>query len=238
MTESDSKEQFDARNWLRNDSFGEVDVLNDCENFVVDGSDPKSDPSVATHTTNVFLDTDATNGISTRKLYPLFIKPAIKAVEMRSRVSCGSPTFVATTVSSTLIRNQDLFSPSNSSTARRGRNAEPFDASINRFLAVNGHSTSYFSAVSCAETVSAEVANINPCEMVNSASNAVFGENPKFVYLGLSPSHRADKLKFVISLATRAGGLTDNSDGLTSSHGISKVTADRVSEAKRYIDYI
>ena len=30
----------------------------------------------------------------------------------------------------------------------------------------------------------------------------------------------------------------DNYDGLTSSHGISKVAADRVSEAKAYSDYI
>ena len=48
----DSKEQVDARNWLRNDSAEQVDVLKDSENLVVDGSDPKSDPIVATHTTN------------------------------------------------------------------------------------------------------------------------------------------------------------------------------------------
>ena len=29
----DSKEQVDARNWLRNDSFKEVDVLNDSDFF-------------------------------------------------------------------------------------------------------------------------------------------------------------------------------------------------------------
>ena len=124
---SNSKEQVDARNWLRNDAFEEVDVLNDSKHFFVNGSDPKSDPNVATHITNGFSDADTTNGISTQKLYPLFIKPAIKAVETRSRASCGSPTFVAKTVSSTRIRNQDIFSPSNSSTAGRGRDAEPFD---------------------------------------------------------------------------------------------------------------
>ena len=113
-----------------------------------------------------------------------------------------------------------------------------FDASINRFSAVNGHSTPYFSSVSGAETVSSEVADVNPCERVNFASNAVFGKNPKFVDLGLSPAHTADKLKSVIVPATRVRGLTDNSDGLTSSHGISKVGADRVSEAKAYSDYI
>ena len=48
---NDSKEQVDARNWLRKNSFGQVDVLNDSKNLVVDGSDPKSDPSLATHTT-------------------------------------------------------------------------------------------------------------------------------------------------------------------------------------------
>ena len=109
---------------------------------------------------------------------------------------------------------------------------------MNQFSAVNGHSTSYFSGVSGAETVSAEVANVNPCESVNFPSNAVFGENPKFVDLGLSTAHTANKLKSVIGPATRVRGLTDNTDGLTTSHGISKVAADRVSEAKAYSDYI
>ena len=200
--------------------------------------DPKSDPSVATHTTNGFSDTDTTNRIPSRKLYPLFIKLAIKDVETRSRASCGSPTFVAMTVSSTQIRNQDIFSPSNSSTTRRGRKSEPFDASIHQFSAVNGHSTSYFSGVSGAETVSVEISDVNPCERVNFASNAIFGKNPNFVDLGLSTDHTADKLNSVIGPATRVRGLKDNTDGLTSSHGISKVAADRVGEAKAYCDYI
>ena len=73
-----SKEHVDARNWLRNDSAEQVDVINDSEKIVVDGSDPKSNPSINTHTTNIILATDTTNRISTRKLYPLFIKPAIQ----------------------------------------------------------------------------------------------------------------------------------------------------------------
>ena len=89
----DSKEQVNARNWLRNDSAEQVDVLNDSENLVVDGSDPKSDPSVATHTTNGILATDTTNGISTRKLYPLSIKPATQAVEKRSSIDLRKPKF-------------------------------------------------------------------------------------------------------------------------------------------------
>ena len=73
---------------------------------------------------------------------------------------------------------------------------------------------------------------------MNFASNPVLGESPKFVDLRLSTAHTADKLKSVIGPVTRAGGLTDNSDRLTPSHGISKVAADRVSEAKAYSDYI
>ena len=115
---SDSKEGVEDRN----DSAKHVDVLNDSEKLVVDGSDPKSDPSVATHTTNGILYIATTNGISTRKLYPLFIKPAIKAVKTRSRASCGSPSFAGTTVSPTRIGNQDISSPNNSSTVRKGRN--------------------------------------------------------------------------------------------------------------------
>ena len=156
-----------------------------CKNWfqklVVDESDTKSDPSIATHTTNKISATYTTNGISTWKLYPLFINQAIQAVvrpitllvtvevkvaqeslspcqkslpqanvtenvigtgrdratprdasssKTRYRASCGSPSFVVTFVYQTWIGNKDIFSPSNSSTARRGRNANPSDASI------------------------------------------------------------------------------------------------------------
>ena len=56
---SDSKEGVEDRN----DSFEEVDVLNDSNFFVVDGSHPKSDPNVVTHTVNRIFSTDTTNGI-------------------------------------------------------------------------------------------------------------------------------------------------------------------------------
>ena len=56
--------------------------------------------------------------------------------------------------------------------------------------------------------------------------------------MGLLTAHTADKLKSVIGPATKVRGWTDISDGLTSSHGISKVAADRVSDAKAYSDYI
>ena len=60
---SDSKEGVEDRN----DSFEEVGVLNDSENLVVDESDPKSDPILATHNTNVISATNTTNGISTQE---------------------------------------------------------------------------------------------------------------------------------------------------------------------------
>ena len=76
-TTIDSEEHVYARNWLRNNSAGQVDAISDSKKLVVYGSDPKSDPSVATHTTNRISDTHTTNGISTQKL---FINPTIQAV--------------------------------------------------------------------------------------------------------------------------------------------------------------
>ena len=62
-TTIDTEEHVDARNWLRNDFAEQVDAISDPQKLVVDGSDPKSDPSVATHTNNWISDTDTTNGI-------------------------------------------------------------------------------------------------------------------------------------------------------------------------------
>ena len=76
-TTIDSEEHVDARNWLRNDSAEQVDAIIDSKKLVVDESNPKSDPIIATHTTNGISDTHTTNGISTQKL---FINPTIQAV--------------------------------------------------------------------------------------------------------------------------------------------------------------
>ena len=88
------------------------------------------------------------------------------------------------------------------------------------------------------EKVSSEVADVNPREKMNFASNSIFVENPKFVDLGLSPAHTAYKLKSIFAPTTRAGGLTDSSDGIMSRHHIAEITTDRVSEAKAYSDNI
>ena len=71
---SDSEEHVDTRNWLRNDFAEQFDAISDSKKLVVDESDSKSDPSVATHTTNVDLDTATTNLISTQKM---LINPTI-----------------------------------------------------------------------------------------------------------------------------------------------------------------
>ena len=74
--------------------------------------------------------------------------------EKRSKAISQRSTFVATSIPPTRIGNQDIFSPSNPITARRGRNAKPFDTSINGFSAVNERSTFYLSGISGVETVS------------------------------------------------------------------------------------
>ena len=76
-TTIDSEEHVHVRNWLRNDSAKQVDAISDSKKLVVGGSDPKSDPSVATHNTNGISITDTNNGMSTQKL---FINPTIQAV--------------------------------------------------------------------------------------------------------------------------------------------------------------
>ena len=73
----DCEEHVDARKWLRNDSAEQVDAISDSKKLVVDGSDPKSDPRVATHTINGISDTHTTNKISTQKL---LINPTIQVV--------------------------------------------------------------------------------------------------------------------------------------------------------------
>ena len=88
------------------------------------------------------------------------------------------------------------------------------------------------------EIVSAEVTDVNPHEKTNFASNSVFGKTPKFVDLGISPAHTADKPNSIFAPAIRSGVLMDNYNCLAPRHGIVKVTAERVSKAKSYSDYI
>ena len=63
----DSEEHVDGRNWLRFYFAEQVDAISDSEILVVDGSDPKSEPRVATHTNNIILATYTTNRIPIQK---------------------------------------------------------------------------------------------------------------------------------------------------------------------------
>ena len=88
------------------------------------------------------------------------------------------------------------------------------------------------------DAVSREVTDINVCKRMNFASNSVLSETPKFMELGISPTHTADKLNSVFSPATRDGGLTDNSYWLASRYRIAEVTEERVSKVQSYSNYI
>ena len=77
-TTIDSEEHVDVRNWLRNDSSKQVDAINDSEKLVVDGSDSKSDLSIATQTTDGTSATDTTDGTPTQRLFLLLKKSPLK----------------------------------------------------------------------------------------------------------------------------------------------------------------
>ena len=131
-------------------------------------------------------------------------------------ISVSNPNYV----SPERFRNQEVISPSHPSIAKRGRNADPFDAPIDGSLAINSHYTSYFSGVIDLKSVYGEVANINAREKTNFASNSVLGKIPKFADLGLSTANTADKLISVFSPATRAERLADISNWIASRYGI------------------
>ena len=108
---------------------------------------------------------------------------------LSSPIPVSNPNYI----SPARFGNQEVISPSHPSIAKRGRNAELFDAPIDGTLAANGHYTSYFSGVICLEAVSGEVADVNAHERMNFASNSVLGETPKFVDLGLLSANTVDK---------------------------------------------
>ena len=266
----------------------------------MDGSDRKSNPRVATHSTNIISTTHTTNIISAQKL---LINPTIQVVvgpttplvtadfvglqenlsqhqtvllqakitgvayscahiyrtpvKVRSTERDGAtpwdasssktntilslqiPSFVVTSLSPVHFREQYIVSTRHpSSIVKRDRRAEPFDANINESLAKNNDSTSFFSHLVVLEAVSGEGADVEASKRMNFASNPVLGETKMFVDLRISTINTADKLNFVFSPVTRAEGLMGISNWLVASHGIAEITADRVSEAKGYKNYI
>ena len=73
---------------------------------------------------------------------------------------------------------------------------------------------------------------------MNFVTNYVLGETLKFVDLRFLIVNTAEKLNSVFAPVTKAEGLTDHSYWLTSRHCIAEITADRVSEAKEYRNYV
>ena len=100
------------------------------------------------------------------------------------------------------FRNQEVISPSHPSITKRFRNAKTLDTPIDGHLAINSHSTSYFSGVIGLEAVSGYVADVNARERMKFASNSVLNETPKFVDLGLLPANTADKPNSAFATAT------------------------------------
>ena len=162
----------------------------------------------------------------------------VNSSETNFRLNSPSPGSNPNSITPVRYGAQDVISPSHISIAKRDRNAEPLEAPIDVSLAVNGQSTSFFRKVIVLETVPGEVADVNACERMNFTSNSVLGESPKFMDLGLSPANTADKLNSVLSSATRAEGLTENSEWIASRHGCKEFTLGIVSKAKAYSDYI
>ena len=109
----------------------------------------------------------------------------VNSSETNPRLNYTSPVSNPNSISQVLFGKQEVFIPSHSNISKRDRNAEPLDAPIDGYLAVNGHSTSFFRKVIGLEIVPREVVNVNACERMNLASNSVLGESPKFVGLGL-----------------------------------------------------
>ena len=142
--------------------------------------------------------------------------PSNISSDENSRLSSPIPVSNPDSLSPIWTGNEDVFNPIHPSIAKGGRKDEPFDASINGFSDVNGHSTSYFSGVISLEAVSGDVADVNGRKRMKFASNSVVAESPKFVDLRLLPAHTTDKLKSVIFPDTISGGLTDKSDWFTS----------------------
>ena len=154
-------------------------------------------------------------------------------------MSLQIPSFVVTSVSPAQFRDQYIVIPRHpGSIVKRYRSADPFDARIIGSPAKNSDYTSFFNHVVGLEGVSREVADVNASQRMKFVNNPVLGETPKFVYVRLSTVNTADKLNSVFAPVTRAEGLMDHSNWLVSRHCIAEDTADRVSEAKAYRNYI
>ena len=94
-----------------------------------------------------------------------------------------------------------------------------------------------FGKVVVPKTVPNEISNIYTRKRMDFGSNSVVTKSPNFMDLSLSPANTTDKLKSIISPATRVERLTNGSNWLASRHDIEEVRVERVGEAKFYSNY-
>ena len=128
------------------DLLGVQEMLSPCQTVL-----PKADVTDVAHScARIFRTSGKVNRTERDGATPRDVNSA----KTKSRLISQIPSFNSTSVSPARIRNQEVISPSHLSIAKRGRNAEPFDAPINGTLAINSHSTSYFSGVIGLEAVS------------------------------------------------------------------------------------
>ena len=123
----------------------------------------------------------------------------VKSSVATARLNPPSPILNSNSISPARTGTQDIISPRRSIITTEARNAEPIDAPITIFSAVNGHLTSFLSKVIGVEIFSRESTNVNARKRMDFASSSVIGESPNFLDLGMLPANTADKLKSVFA---------------------------------------
>ena len=127
----------------------------------------------------------------------------VNSTEANANLNPPTPSSNSTSISPIRTGTQDIISPSHSIITKKGRNAEPLDAPINVFLAVNRHSTSIFSKLIGHKLVPGEGADVYARKMMKFVRNFVIGKSPNFMDLGLSPAIITDKINSVFASTTR-----------------------------------
>ena len=123
------------------------------------------------------------------------------------------------------------------------RNIDPFNTSIEIYLAQESNSASFYTGKISVKRLPIEfVTDLDPSKRMNLACS-VLGENPKFIDFELLFFDATGKPNSFFSPSTRAESLNDtdvgslNGDQLVSSHG-AEVAVERVSETKAYSNHI
>ena len=115
---------------------------------------------------------------------------------------------------------------------QESRNAEPLDASINKYPVEHRDPTPGWSKIIGNKVVTDESVNIYMRGQTNFGSDTVLSKNPNFMNFGLLPVNTTDKLRSIIVLTARVGGPRNGSNWLQSGHDIEEAKLDRVRKTK------